>query len=91
MTGVLDLPSIATDVIADLSFFDKAPCSTVNNVEDFFPDSHKQSKKIEAIQRAKAVCDGCSVRSLCLEWALVHQPQEGIWGGKTAAELKDIA
>lgn len=31
-------------------------------------------------QEAKAVCNGCPVRDLCLEFALTHG-ERGIWGG----------
>lgn len=50
--------------------------------EEFFPTTGGGSKK------AKRVCLGCPVRSVCLEWALTH-PEDaayGTWGGLTASE-----
>tara|TARA_R110000744_G_scaffold42497_1_gene95907 strand:- start:543 stop:773 length:231 start_codon:yes stop_codon:yes gene_type:complete len=32
---------------------------------------------------AQAVCDGCLIREACLEWAIVHREEFGIWGGVT--------
>lgn len=42
--------------------------------------------------RAKAVCDGCPVKTACLVWALEHEQgapaagRAGIWGGLTPTE-----
>lgn len=36
---------------------------------------------------AKAVCQGCLVRSECLAWAMEQDPAlEGVWGGLTTKE-----
>jgi WhiB family transcriptional regulator, redox-sensing transcriptional regulator len=32
---------------------------------------------------AKAVCAGCPVRQTCLDWALDHHEDHGMWGGMT--------
>lgn len=32
-------------------------------------------------ERAKQVCDGCAVKCLCLEWALLAGIDDGVWGG----------
>jgi len=39
---------------------------------------------------AKAVCERCSVREPCLEYALRAREPEGIWGGHTFAERRSI-
>src|ERR1700722_8645980 len=36
------------------------------------------------IARAKTICAGCGVRRECLEFALPHGQNYGIWGGTTA-------
>ena len=36
------------------------------------------------IARAKRICAGCGVRRECLEFALTHEQNYGIWGGTTA-------
>jgi WhiB family redox-sensing transcriptional regulator len=39
---------------------------------------------------AKAVCHRCDVRTQCLEWAVEHYENEGIWGGMTPRERMTI-
>lgn len=41
----------------------------------FFPEG--AGPEMEA---AKRICAGCSVRSECLEYALAHHMDHGIWG-----------
>lgn len=43
-----------------------------------------------AIKRAKAVCDGCPVRQACLDYAVASNIEYGVWGGKSAAELRRL-
>ena len=31
--------------------------------------------------KAKAICAGCPVREVCLQWALENGERQGIWGG----------
>ncbi|MGA0895463.1 MAG: WhiB family transcriptional regulator [Ilumatobacteraceae bacterium] len=42
------------------------------------------------IANAKAVCQGCEVRSECLEFAIAHREKIGIWGGTTPKERRAI-
>ena len=39
---------------------------------------------------AKAVCDQCSVREACLEYALARREKDGVWGGCTERERRRI-
>lgn len=39
---------------------------------------------------AKAVCDDCSVKSTCLEFALTVREKDGVWGGATEKERRRI-
>lgn len=41
-------------------------------------------------QRAKAVCDCCTVREQCLEYALAAKEMWGIWGGTSPQERENI-
>jgi WhiB family transcriptional regulator, redox-sensing transcriptional regulator len=50
--------------------------------ELFFPISDSAAHLVAA---AKAVCQACSVRALCLAFA-VETRQDGIWGGTTSDE-----
>ena len=37
-------------------------------------------------EEAKAVCETCSVREACLEYAISTRQGDGVWGGLTAVE-----
>ena len=44
----------------------------------------------EDAEDAKAICEGCDVRQLCLEWALTNREHDGVWGGATERERRRI-
>lgn len=46
----------------------------------FFPEN--DIDRLKAAQ-AKVICSQCLVRKDCLEFALEHDEQHGIWGGLT--------
>lgn len=52
-----------------------------------FFDASRNRKVYE--DRMRQICEGCPVRSECLEWALVRE-EFGSWGGMTEKELADI-
>ena len=43
-----------------------------------------------AQNRAKAICQGCSVRTECLADALDNQTEYGVWGGMTERERRAL-
>ncbi|MFM7225850.1 MAG: WhiB family transcriptional regulator [Actinomycetota bacterium] len=51
---------------------------------DFFPSDGT------GVISAQHICDGCSVRSECLEYALEHQIEHGVWGGASERERRRI-
>jgi WhiB family transcriptional regulator, redox-sensing transcriptional regulator len=50
----------------------------------FFPDDDEDAGA------AKVICAGCVVRKNCLETALVDRERDGIWGGLTPHERKQL-
>ena len=60
-----------------------ARCRGVNPTE-FFPSD---GMGVEAAQR---VCEGCAVRTECLEYALAHRIDHGVWGGCSERERRRI-
>lgn len=43
------------------------------------------------IQReAQAICRACPLQSACLEYALLHNIEFGVWGGLTAHDRKRL-
>jgi len=55
--------------------------------EMFFPEG-TMGPAIEATTRAKRICASCPVRTPCLEWALRHRADFGVWGGHTENERR---
>ena len=48
--------------------------------EVFFPSGDNDLSRRRRLQEAKAVCAGCAVRSLCLEWSVLAGYEHGVWG-----------
>lgn len=53
--------------------------------ELFHPVGDGPAARLQTVE-ARDVCNSCPVRTLCLEWAMAHHPQAGIWGGITEDE-----
>lgn len=66
----------------------KAACRDYDP-ELWFPHSDS-GLNVEQIAQAKAVCAACPVRDACLDWALEHNVEHGIWGGATERERRSI-
>jgi hypothetical protein len=64
-----------TDWMLDASCMD-------HPVLDWFDDEHYQS--------AARVCDACPVRSPCLDYAVTHQIDDGVWGGLVPFQLRKL-
>lgn len=58
----------------------------------FFPPSQfeRKDEKLEREERAKEICQGCSVREPCLEYAVSIREPHGIWGGLSEQERKQL-
>lgn len=46
------------------------------------------SSNPDTIKKAKAICDECPVKRLCLETALSNEERFGVWGGASQQELR---
>lgn len=79
-------------VRAEGSWRDVALCSAGNISPDIFePGTTKGSK--EDIDRAKRICNACSVQENCLAYALDPNvdTDDLIWGGTTSTERRALA
>lgn len=85
---VKDIPTF-NEGLQEPEWYEHAACRNEPN-QWFFPYSEDSYLYKEA-EKGLAVCnDGpCPVRDLCLEHA-VHFATYGIWGGKTANQIKQI-
>jgi WhiB family transcriptional regulator, redox-sensing transcriptional regulator len=54
--------------------------------EIFFPISNVMARA--DIARAKRICAACPVTRQCLNYALHHRQEQGIWGGLTDDERR---
>lgn len=68
------------------AWMEKAACIGAD-LAAFFPEPGDSQLVIKA---AKRVCAGCSVRDLCLDYALQYDGMPGIWGGKTQRERRRL-
>lgn len=62
---------------------DRALCSQTDP-EAFFPEKGGSTRE------AKKICQRCSVRNECLEYALAHDERFGIWGGLSERERRRL-
>ncbi|MGW3248766.1 WhiB family transcriptional regulator [Streptomyces sp. NPDC001070] len=65
-----------------------AACREVDP-ELFFPISGSGLGRVQ-IDEAKAVCRRCPVMARCLEWALAAGHVDGVWGGTTESERREM-
>lgn len=62
---------------------DQALCAQTDP-EAFFPEKGGSTRE------AKRICQACSVRDDCLEYALEHDERFGIWGGLSDRERRRL-
>ena len=43
------------------------------------------------VEMAQRICEGCPVRTPCLEYALANHIDHGVWGGASERERRRIA
>ena len=56
----------------------------------FGPDGETEPERRIRERQAKAVCAACLVRAECLDYALEHHMRNGIWGGLTEDERRQL-
>lgn len=72
-------------IAQELSWMDDGLCAEYPHV-DFFPDRGNR----KAIKKAKAICNKCLVKETCLEWAYDTKQPDGIFGGFTTVEIREL-
>jgi WhiB family redox-sensing transcriptional regulator len=71
------------DVAEEQEWQERALCAQTDP-EAFFPEKGGSTRE------AKRICQGCDVRSECLEYALAHDERFGIWGGLSERERRRL-
>jgi hypothetical protein len=69
------------DALRDDSWWDRAACKGVD-VSVFFPE------RGHSAAQAKRLCDSCSARSECFDFAESRDEQWGVWGGEGETERR---
>ncbi len=73
---------------ADYTWRDEAICRETD--PDLFFPIGTTGQALLQIDRAKQVCNECTVQVSCLEFALETNQDSGIWGGTSEEERRDI-
>jgi WhiB family redox-sensing transcriptional regulator len=71
-----------------MSWYEYAACRG-EDPELFFPIG-ANGQALSQLREAKRVCAGCSVQSLCLEWAVLAGIDHGVWGGLSEQERRTV-
>jgi WhiB family redox-sensing transcriptional regulator len=71
--------------------FDDSPTSWMGegNCRNYPPDTFFPSDGV-GVDRARAICKGCPVSNMCLEYALAERIDHGVWGGCSERERRRI-
>ena len=70
----------------ELPWLPEARCRT-EDPELFFPVGNT-GPAVEQIEQAKAICRECKVSTLCLEYAIKENQDNGVWGGLSEDERR---
>lgn len=70
------------------AFFDQANCRGLDT-SVFYVEAHVPNPG-EVVGAARAICNGCAVKSDCLEYALALNERYGIFGGLTFTERRAL-
>lgn len=61
-------------VAVDTAWMAEASCRSLSP-ETFFPSDGA------GVETARRICDDCPVKRPCLDYALIHRIDHGVWGG----------
>ena len=67
--------------VQELKWWDLGACRGLDAAV-FYPDDD------EGAEVAKSVCADCSVREVCLDYALSFREKAGVWGGATERDRR---
>jgi WhiB family transcriptional regulator, redox-sensing transcriptional regulator len=67
----------------EYAWMSHASCRALTPAEFFPPDGL-------GVETAQRVCADCPVRAECLEYALAHRINNGVWGGTSERQRRSI-
>jgi WhiB family redox-sensing transcriptional regulator len=70
----------------------KAACKDMIGDEIFYPSPGAEAKEVRLRReaQAKAICAQCNVANECLDFAVSTRQSDGIWGGTTPEERRNL-
>jgi WhiB family redox-sensing transcriptional regulator len=88
--GAMFRKSLEVTAVADRPF-DDSPTAWMadGNCRNYAPAVFFPSDGV-GVDRARAICKGCPVAGTCLEYALEHRIEHGVWGGCSERERRRI-
>jgi WhiB family redox-sensing transcriptional regulator len=64
----------------------EAKCRDIENPDIFFPESRAEERT--SLPTIRALCESCTERKECLDYALDNEISSGIWAGFTTEQRK---
>jgi WhiB family redox-sensing transcriptional regulator len=71
--------------MTSMQWRDRGGCRGVDP-EIFYPPEDDE----DAAEPAKAICEACPVREVCLEHAIARREKLGVWGGLSERERRRL-
>ena len=71
--------------LTDLSWMADAACADTDRTV-FFPPHKSRRVGVDEYAAARRICHTCPVTDDCLEFALLTESRDGMYGGRTPAE-----
>jgi WhiB family transcriptional regulator, redox-sensing transcriptional regulator len=68
----------------------RAACRDLDSTLFFHPERERGPARAEREERAKSICRVCPVIAQCLRHALRADEPYGVWGGRSAAERREL-
>lgn len=68
----------------------RGSCRDVDPMVFYGPDRERAAARRRRVAMAKAICQSCPVRRVCLRQSLRFSEPHGVWGGLTADERSDV-
>jgi WhiB family transcriptional regulator, redox-sensing transcriptional regulator len=78
--------SRSTDLVSDVHWTKLALCAGHPERGWWFPEYYCDKD----VARAVAICRACPVRTDCLNFAITTGQSEGVWGGTTPSERRNL-
>jgi len=84
---------ISKQLLQLLDLAEQVSAECRENPDVFFPedwDIPGMADSAKARNLAKQMCLRCPIKSECLQYAIEAKEQQGVWGGLTAHERRDL-